>query len=138
LLICISPAAWLYRIYEFGKPSASTDPGLNTFRQRLADLACRGQNLVIEHRYGNLMQVPSWQTRNGGLQVGNHSWTRSEGSKPGNCPLSVMIQDVVNLKTAKQIGVTIRECAGESGSGDSVKTGNSQWATGNRRRKAHE
>jgi putative ABC transport system substrate-binding protein len=47
----------VYRIgyLSSGKPSSSTDPGLNAFRQRLRELGyVEGQNVVIEYRYGEL------------------------------------------------------------------------------------
>jgi putative ABC transport system substrate-binding protein len=50
----------VYRVgyLSSGKPSASTDPGLDAFRQRLRQLDyVEGQNLVIEYRYGELDAV---------------------------------------------------------------------------------
>ena len=47
----------VYRIgyLSSGKPSSSTDPGLNAFRQRLRELGyVEGQNVVIEYRYAQL------------------------------------------------------------------------------------
>jgi putative tryptophan/tyrosine transport system substrate-binding protein len=47
----------VYRIgyLSSGKPSPSSDPGLNAFRQRLGELGyVEGQNIAIEPRYGEL------------------------------------------------------------------------------------
>jgi putative ABC transport system substrate-binding protein len=47
----------VYRIgyLSSGKPSPSSDPGLNAFRQRLRELGyVEGQNIAIEPRYGEL------------------------------------------------------------------------------------
>jgi putative ABC transport system substrate-binding protein len=47
----------VYRVgyLSSGKPWASTDPGLDAFRQRLRQLAyVEGRNLVMEYRYGEL------------------------------------------------------------------------------------
>ena len=59
--LCVSAEAQqrekVYRIgyLSSGKPSPSTDPGLNAFRQRLRELGyVEGQNVVIEYRYAEL------------------------------------------------------------------------------------
>jgi putative ABC transport system substrate-binding protein len=61
LLLALSfPAEAEQKVYRIaylssGKASPITDPGLNTFRQRLHELGyTEGQNLVIEYRYGEL------------------------------------------------------------------------------------